>query len=334
VSSIDPGGDTAIVLAERPVELTAPDISAWRHGNTGVDFAHRLDSGIAGPNAMITAIVHGNELCGAIALDRLLRDGVRPQRGSLTLVFANPRAYAAFDPADPGESRYVDEDLNRVWSSLVLDGDRKSAELERARELRPLVDETDILLDLHSMQHDSPPLSLCGPSRKGRELAVRMALPPVVVADEGHASGRRLRDYGGFSQPGDPRNALLVECGQHWRRATADLALRVTQRFLRLAGLIAAGDDCAATRPADRPTRCIEVTRAVTVRTGRARFVQPWTGLEVIPRAGTPILVDGDDTLRTPYDDCVLIMPSRRLHRGHTAVRLGRYVDCGTCRGG
>jgi hypothetical protein len=28
----------------------------------------------------------------------------------------------------------------------------------------------------------------------------------------------------------------------------------------------------------------------------------------------------------TPYDDCVLIMPSRRLDKGQTAVRLGRYV--------
>jgi len=30
--------------------------------------------------------------------------------------------------------------------------------------------------------------------------------------------------------------------------------------------------------------------------------------------------------VRTPYDDCVLIMPSRRLVKGQTAVRLGRYV--------
>jgi hypothetical protein len=28
----------------------------------------------------------------------------------------------------------------------------------------------------------------------------------------------------------------------------------------------------------------------------------------------------------TPYDDCVLIMPTRRPRRGETAVRLGRFV--------
>jgi predicted deacylase len=320
--------------ADAPVELSPPDISAYRDGNTGVAFAHRFDSGVAGPQAMIVGIVHGNELCGAIVLDRLLRDGVRPRRGSLTLVFANPRAYAAFDPAEPAASRYVDEDLNRIWSPLVLDGGRTSAELDRARELRPLIDEADVLLDLHSMQHDCSALILSGPSRKGRTFAMALGLPPLIVIDEGHASGRRLRDYGGFSRPDDARNALLVECGQHWRRTTADLANRVTDRFLRLVGTV--GPDGADDPPAeaDRRPACIRVTRAIRVRTDTARFLDRYTGLEVIPAAGTPILVDGDATVRTPYDDCVLVMPAKRLNRGQTAVRLGRYIDCASGDGG
>lgn len=36
---------------------------------------------------------------------------------------------------------------------------------------------------------------------------------------------------------------------------------------------------------------------------------------------------DGDEPVTTPYDDCILIMPSRRLAVGQTAVRLGRVVD-------
>ena len=38
------------------------------------------------------------------------------------------------------------------------------------------------------------------------------------------------------------------------------------------------------------------------------------------------IVTDGDREVRTPYDDCVLVMPSKRLYRGQTAVRLGRFV--------
>ena len=46
----------------------------------------------------------------------------------------------------------------------------------------------------------------------------------------------------------------------------------------------------------------------------------------MIPEAGTVIAYDGTLPVRTPYDHCVLIMPSRRLAPGFTAVRLGRFV--------
>jgi len=38
------------------------------------------------------------------------------------------------------------------------------------------------------------------------------------------------------------------------------------------------------------------------------------------------IAEDGGQAICTPYDDCVLIMPSRRLAPGQTAVRLGRFT--------
>ena len=53
----------------------------------------------------------------------------------------------------------------------------------------------------------------------------------------------------------------------------------------------------------------------------------PFVGLEVLEKKGSLIGHDGDQDIHTPYDNCVLIMPSRRLVRGQTAVRLGRFVD-------
>ena len=52
---------------------------------------------------------------------------------------------------------------------------------------------------------------------------------------------------------------------------------------------------------------------------------------EVIPKAGTPIAydesADGETVWRTPYDDCVLVMPSLRHKKAGTPmVRLGRYA--------
>ena len=65
----------------------------------------------------------------------------------------------------------------------------------------------------------------------------------------------------------------------------------------------------------------------VTIETDRFRFVEDYLGMEVIPGEGSTIGWDGDRAIRTPYPDCVLIMPSRRLRRGESAVRFGRYVD-------
>ncbi len=72
--------------------------------------------------------------------------------------------------------------------------------------------------------------------------------------------------------------------------------------------------------------RVITVTEAVTIETDRFTFAGPYTGLEMLGKKGTLIGYDGDKQVLTPYDDCVLIMPSRRLTRGTTAVRLGRYT--------
>src|SRR5258706_9175220 len=131
------------------VELQAPDIAPYRESNTGTPYVHRFESGKPGPNVLVVALTHGNEICGAIALDRLLRLQVRPIRGKLTLAFANIAAFSRFDPLSPFASRFVDEDFNRVWTSDTLSGARDSVELRRARELLPFVAEADYLLDIH-----------------------------------------------------------------------------------------------------------------------------------------------------------------------------------------
>ena len=51
-----------------PVELEAVDITPYKAGNTGIDYVTTFDSGKPGPHVAVTAVVHGNELCGAIAV--------------------------------------------------------------------------------------------------------------------------------------------------------------------------------------------------------------------------------------------------------------------------
>lgn len=312
---------------EYPVELSAPDIRRYAAGTDGIPYVHTFRAAEPGPHVAVTALVHGNELCGAIALDQLMREMVRPVRGTLSFAFGNLAAYERFDPDKPTASRWVEEDFNRVWSPATLDGPRQSVELDRAREMRGFVDTIDLLLDLHSMQERNVPLMLAGPERKGRDLARAVGTPELVVSDAGHAAGRRLRDYEGFADPASDKNALLIECGQHWEAPAALVALDATARFLRVTGAVA-GDALAHHLRPDPPTqRMIEVTERVTIESEKFAFARPFKGLEVLPEAGTLIGHDGERAVVTPHDDCVLVMPSRRLWRGQTAVRLGRYVS-------
>lgn len=311
-----------------PVELTPPDISPYASGNTGLPYISTFDSGQPGPHVAVTAVVHGNEPCGAIALDWLFRQDVRPVRGKLSLAFINTAAYHAFDASDPNASRWVDEDFNRLWSAQVLaDGNRKlTVELARAREIQPWLDSVDLLLDIHSMQHKTEPLTIAGPLAKGRDLARAVGTPAIAVSDRGHDEGVRMRDYAGFSDSSSARNALLVECGQHWETPAADVALDTTLAFLAATGAVAQ-EFSATHRPLPVPAamRFYEVSGPVTVETDNFRFASDWRGFEHLPQ-GSLIAHDGAREIRAPHPITVLIMPSERLLPGKTAVRFAQPV--------
>ena len=66
---------------------------------------------------------------------------------------------------------------------------------------------------------------------------------------------------------------------------------------------------------------------AVTATTSNFSFMQPFRGGEIVRRRNTLIALDGEAEIRTPHADCLLVMPSLRPSRGHTAVRLARFTD-------
>jgi predicted deacylase len=310
-----------------PIEIQPPDITPHRNGNTGVDYVHLLDSRRPGPTVLVQALTHGNELCGAIALDFLARSGIRPEAGKLIFAFANVEAFNHFDFDDPDASRCIDEDYNRVWADEVLYGPRDSLELRRARQLRPFVDAADYLLDIHSMHEPGRPIGVCGMVDKHLELARRIGLPCDLLIDTGHPAGLRMRDRGSFNDPASHRQSLLVECGQHWERGSVDVAIDTMLRFLAATGVLPLEHVRGHLKvPLPAQQRVIRVTEPVVAQSMAFRFLVPVEGLGIVAKAGTPIACDGERTWMAPYDDTVLVMPSmRHLKPGNTQVRLGRY---------
>ena len=89
----------------------------------------------------INAIIHGNEVGSLPAVVSIVREivsGTRTYPGRLSILLGNPEA--------AGEDvRFLESDLNRMFLHNVL----STHEACRARTLMPILDDCDLLLDLH-----------------------------------------------------------------------------------------------------------------------------------------------------------------------------------------
>jgi predicted deacylase len=312
-------------------DLTCPDISDWKQGNTGVEGVWRFDSGKSGLHVMISCLVHGNELCGAWALKGVLESGLRPEYGQLTLVFANLRAFERFDPANHDISRFVDEDMNRLWMPERI-AQAMTLERHRIAQLEPFVKQADWLLDLHSMHEIGQPLLLTGLQPRNQWLAKELGNPIHVVVDVGHAEGVRMRDYGhfGMSDEQAPQTrSLLIECGFHRDPQSKAVAQDMVSRFLVASGCLSEASVQHFLPhwrlPSASEQWALEVTGAVVAKTSNFQFTEGFKGLEMIAKAGTVIGDNDGEAVVTPYDDCVLVMPSvKQARTGVTVVRFAK----------
>jgi succinylglutamate desuccinylase len=284
-----------------------------------------LTSPQPGPHLGITALVHGNEICGLIALAKLLDQPPPLKRGRISLILANPDALCESINAHPPGERALAEDFNRLWDRQTLDGPRASRELTRARALRPVIQSLDHLLDLHSMSRPAGPMILAGRRKKNLIVAQGLGLPYPIVLDDGHMSGRRLRDFDAFDDDMLPNTASLIECGGHNEAKSIDAAIQTCHRFLAYFDLIDPPDDerWQITGP------IISITDVITPTSPDFHFTRDFSGLEIIAHSGTVFARDRGQAFTTPYENCALVMPVQRVAMGQTAVRLGRFQDLG-----
>ena len=127
--------------------------------------------------------------------------------GRLSLAICNVAAYGATNGVDPYGTRFVEEDFNRVWLDEILDSDRRSIELDRARELRPLVAAADVLLDLHATPYEATPFHVLRPGSRSVALARKLGPHTRFLFNQGSAHSPTLSNYRQFSAPDGQRSA-------------------------------------------------------------------------------------------------------------------------------
>ena len=122
-------------------------------------------SGRPGPRLIVLGAVHGNEVCGTLAIGQVMAmfdaGDVALATGQVTFVpITNPLAYAK-------RTRVGDRNLNR---GLGPTDAPKEFEDEVANWLCPLLASHDVLLDLHSFQGQGEPFVFIGPENNQDEI--------------------------------------------------------------------------------------------------------------------------------------------------------------------
>lgn len=108
-------------------------------------------SNISWPSICIVACTHGNEIAGIKIFEELIKKGIDKQikMGSLRLLVSNTEALKAYKSQDDLlQYRFINHDMNRIWNSPFIEG---SVEYKRREDIKPMLLQADIILDIHSV---------------------------------------------------------------------------------------------------------------------------------------------------------------------------------------
>lgn len=204
----------------------------------------RYSVGRPGGTVFISGGLHGNEPAGALAAKRVmarLAELQLPVRGRVMAVAGNLEALAR-------DERYIDRDLNRVWTrkriaALRAGASEHIAESKEQREILKLLDEgmrdhggSFTLLDLHTTSAGGPPFCLLSDTLANRRIAMRMGVP-VILGLEECVDGTLLEHVTRLGHRG-----VVVEGGQHSDPQAVDVHESSIWLTLVAAGALSAHD--------------------------------------------------------------------------------------------
>jgi predicted deacylase len=299
-----------------------------------------------GPRLIVTGAVHGNETCGTVAIERVLRE---IEAGQLVLVagevsfvpVCNPKAHAL-------KRRQGDRNLNR---RLLPGAEVREYEDHVANWLCPLLARHDTLLDLHSFHTGGEPFVMVGPENNPgpleafghaeREAALALRLGVRRLVDgwlATYATGVRRRqaraaaaglpasletdpDFGVGTTEYMRRMGgwgFTLECGQHEDPQAPEVAYRAILATLAHLKLI----EAPAPVPVAAP-QALSLYEVVDKAHADDQFARPWQSFDPLP-AGTLIGHRAEGTPVVADQDSVIVFPNPAAAAGQEWYYLAR----------
>jgi succinylglutamate desuccinylase len=298
----------------------------------------RYDSGLAGPLFVAVGGLHGNEPAGISAaeavLERLLREGPT-MRGRFVALRGNRAALGACQ-------RYIERDLNRIWTQADLVGlKRDPAHLDGPDEgeVRGLVDafadlfhepigglapREVILLDLHSTSGPSTPFLCMADTLQNRRVAFALGVPVILGLEE--ALEGTLLDF--MSEAG--HIAMAFEGGAHQDAETVPCHEAAIWCGLVAGGLLEPGavelerHEKLLERLVEGAPEIVEVLYRHGTRGGDGFTMDPgWANFQVVHR-GQRVAADDDGEIDAPLTGRLLL--PRYQSQGDDGFFLARSV--------
>ena len=236
----DAQSPSARVAPHRRSKSRFPTSRAGQRGNAGMPYVWRFASSAPGPHVVVQALTHGNEVCGAIALDCLLATARSAGARHAHVRVRQRRRVPARSTAPIRSRRAASTRTSTACGPPRCSTARARArDLARARELRPLYDRADSLLDLHSMTDPVPAARARRPAAQGSRAGARprrAASTSSSTPATPRAAAARLRVLRRSGRPAhgaaDRMRPALGARGAR-RRASSDAALPAPLRHAR-----------------------------------------------------------------------------------------------------
>ena len=201
-------------------------------------------TGADGPLLVVLGGLHGNEPAGVLAARRVVAELEQlktPMRGRFLALAGSLAGLRR-------QVRYIEHDLNRIWSKAAIRRARATEAAHFAWEQRDQAEILGVLeqelidaarhrtpvhvLDLHSTSADGPPFTIIGDTLQNRRLAFALCVP-VILGLEESVDGTFLGWLAGLGHV-----AVGIEGGQHDLLSTVDNHESALWIALVTAGLI------------------------------------------------------------------------------------------------
>jgi len=304
-----------------------------------------------GPKLLISAAVHGNEIAGVGAIEKVM---AALDNGALTLLRGTVTFIPVVNPlAHQLGRREGDRNLNRNLRPPVVVQDFEDL---IARQLCPWLAWADVLLDLHTFQGQGPAFAMMGPRNNSGplepftheqaegQLALcvgtdrivegwlstyalglqRRAERDATIGGGGRTSALQQDPHYGVGTTEYMRSqggyCITLECGQHADPHAPEVAHKAILRVLTQLGMIAPG---AVEPRSDNKPELLQLYEVIDRESEGDQFVKTWASFDPVSK-GDPIGARADGTPVLAPNDGRIVFPAANAKPGSEWFYLAR----------